>query len=129
MTAPSTATTTADPWSSIEHDEQRCVHLRQGRAGTALILYRRFCRLNALASREVMIWQRRRHDEDGDGVSCYTAAADKCREVTIWQRRLLPVEADDDGDGVRCCTAAANECQPSDPTTIATVALRDYNHC
>ena len=68
-------------------------------------------------------------DDDGDGVSCCTAAADECREVTIWQRRLLPVEADDDGDSVRCCTAAANECQPSDPTTIATATLQDYNRC
>ncbi len=68
-------------------------------------------------------------NDAGDGVSCCTAAANECGEVTIWQQRLLPVEADDDGDGVRCCTAAANECQPSDPTTIATAMLWDYDRC
>ncbi len=68
-------------------------------------------------------------DDDGDGVSCCTAAVNECGEVTIWQRRLLPAEADNDGDGVRCCTAAADECRPSDPTTIATVTLRDYDRC
>jgi hypothetical protein len=68
-------------------------------------------------------------DDDGDGVSCCTAAANECGEVTIWQRRLLPAEANNDGDGIRCCTAAADECRPSDPTMIATATLRDYDRC
>ena len=68
-------------------------------------------------------------DDDGDSVSCCTAAANEYREVTVWRQRLLPVEADDDGDGICCCTAAANECQPSDPTTIATAMLWDYDRC
>ncbi len=68
-------------------------------------------------------------DDDGDNVSCCTAAANECGEVTIWRRRLLPAEVDDDGDGICCCTAAANECQPSDPTRIETAMLRDYDHC
>ena len=68
-------------------------------------------------------------DDDGDGISCCTAAANECGEVTIWRQRLLPVEANDDGDGVRCCTAAANECRPSDLTTIATATLQDYYCC
>jgi hypothetical protein len=38
-------------------------------------------------------------DDDGDSVSCCTAAANECGEVTIWQKCLLPVEANDDGDG------------------------------
>ncbi len=49
-------------------------------------------------------------DDDGDGISCCTAAANECKEVTIWRRRLQSAEANDDGDGVCCCTAAANEC-------------------
>jgi hypothetical protein len=60
MTTPSTAMTAADPWLSIKHGKQCCFRLRQGRAGTAPILYCGFCRLNALASREVKKWQRRR---------------------------------------------------------------------
>jgi hypothetical protein len=68
-------------------------------------------------------------DDDGDGISCCTAATDECGEETIWRRRLLPAEADDDGDDVHYCNAAADECRPSDPTMIATVMLRDYNRC
>ncbi len=68
-------------------------------------------------------------NDDGDGVSCCTAAANEFGEVTIWRRHLLSAEAGDDGDGVRCCTAAADECRPSDATTIATVTLQDYNRC
>ncbi len=60
MTAPSAATTAADPWSSVKRGKQRCVRLCQGHAGTAPILYCGFCRLNALTSREVTIWRRRR---------------------------------------------------------------------
>jgi hypothetical protein len=68
-------------------------------------------------------------DDDGDGISCCTAAANECGEVTIWRPRLLLAEANNDGDGVCCCTAAANECRPSDPTTIAMATLQDYDHC
>jgi hypothetical protein len=68
-------------------------------------------------------------NDDGDGVCCCTAAANECGEVTIWRQCLLPMEADNNGDGVHCCTAAADECRPSDPTTIATATLRDYNRC
>ncbi len=68
-------------------------------------------------------------DDDGDSVSCCTAAANEYREVTVWRQRLLPAEANNDGDGVRCRTAAANECRPSDPTMIATATLRDYDRC
>jgi hypothetical protein len=57
MTTPSATTTAADPQLSVKHGKQRCVRLRQGRAGTAPILYRGFCQSNALVSREVTIWQ------------------------------------------------------------------------
>ncbi len=49
-------------------------------------------------------------NDDSEGISCCTAAADECGEVTIWRQHLLPAEAEDDADDVRCCAAAADEC-------------------
>ncbi len=68
-------------------------------------------------------------DDDGDGISCCTAAANECREVTIFVTTSSAAKAGDDGDGICCCTSAANECQPSDPTMIAMATLRDYDRC